>query len=404
MIRCAKAGAELRRIRERYRATAHMRPRLKGWRAYANLLRGYYECQRGATTLKSRPVKLIFDPTNACQLACPLCPTGLGMIDRGRGHADIRLFEQLMEQVGDYLFLVDFYNWGDPLLNRRLEDFIRIASRHRVMSTVSSNLSLRLSDERIERLLTSGVNEILISLDGASRETHTRYRRNSDFDLICSNIRRLVQARVRLGQTEPLLTWQFVVFAFNEHEIERAQAMAVAFGVDRIIFRPPFLQTERFAMSDADRAEIATWSPRDTRFHQHIATPSKRRRCGWHYTAVAVNWDGSVTPCSTAFRQADDFGTFGKAGEQRYMDVVNNDRFQAARGFFVKAAQPDGESLCARCPTPSIQTYHRFVYRRIALVTGVALAETVRRGCGMAPRQPEAVAQQSDGLRSGGHS
>ena len=66
-----------------------------------------------------------------------------GMIDRRTGHADIRLFERLMEQVGEYVFLIDFYNWGDPLLNSRLDEFIRIASRYQVVSTVSSNLSLR---------------------------------------------------------------------------------------------------------------------------------------------------------------------------------------------------------------------------------------------------------------------
>lgn len=356
-----------------------MAPRFKPWRAYVNCLRGYYEYKLGVSRLKSRPVKLIFDPTNACHLACPLCPTGLGMIDRATGHADLELFRRLMQQVGDYVFLIDFYNWGDPLLNPRLEEFIRIASSYNIVSTISSNLSMRLSDERIDRLLTSGVNEIIISLDGASAATHTKYRRKSNFNLILDNIRRIAEARRKLGQSRPLLTWQYIVFGFNEHEMDRAREMAAELGVDRITFRPPFLQTDRYRMPDEDRREIATWSPADPRYHAHIADSPKRKRCGWHYTTVAINWDGTVTPCSTGFRQADDFGTFGKTGGNPYMDVVNNAAFQTARAAVAAGRQSAGRVICEQCPTPSIQNYQLFVYRRIAMLTCVTAIAAIRR-------------------------
>jgi MoaA/NifB/PqqE/SkfB family radical SAM enzyme len=384
MGQSAAADGGIRRIRERYADVVHMAPRFKPWRAYVNCLRGYYEYKLGVSRLKSRPVKLIFDPTNACHLACPLCPTGLGMIDRPTGRADLELFRRLMEQVGDYVFLIDFYNWGDPLLNPRLEEFIRVANCRNIISTISSNLSVRLSDERIDRLLTSGVNEIIISLDGATEATHTKYRRKSNFNLILDNIRRIAEARRRLGQSRPLLTWQYIVFGFNEHEMDRAREMAAELGVDRITFRPPFLQTDRYRMPDEDRREIASWSPADPRYQVHIANPPERKRCGWHYTTVAINWDGTVTPCSTSFRQEEDFGTFGKTGENAYMDVVNNAAFQAARATIAAGGQSLANRsasgvICERCPTPSIQNYHFFVYRRIAMITCVAAIEAIRR-------------------------
>ncbi len=366
------------RLRQRYGEFGRMQPRFKGVRAYLNWLHGYYELKRGASRLKARPVKLIFDPTNACQLACPLCPTGLGMIDRRTGHASLDLFRRLMDQVGDYVFLVDFYNWGDPLLNPRLNEFIAIAHSHNVISTISSNLSFRLTDQRIHQLLTSGVSEIIISLDGASAATHERYRRKSDFDLICANMRRLAEARRALGQSGPLLTWQYVVFSFNEHEIDQARTMATTIGIDRITFRPPFLQVDRYDLSDDDKREIRSWSPSDPKYQSHIGDRPRRSGCGWHYTTVAINWDGTVTPCSTAFRKKDDFGTFGKTGkEQPFMEVVNNAAFQKARAN-VSAGNADG-LICERCPTPSIQNYHHYVYRRIALITFVMLMQAVNR-------------------------
>lgn len=371
------ARGRISRLPAQYSQAVHMRPRLKGLKAYANWIRSYYEYKRGFSEVTARPLKLIFDPTNACQLKCPLCPTGLGMVDRQKGHADLGLFKNLMEQVGDYVFVVDFYNWGEPLLNPKLHEFISIADTYNVISRISSNLSLRLSDERIDRLLTSGISEIIISLDGATKQTHTKYRRNSDFDLICENMRRLAEARRRLGQSRPLLTWQFVVFRFNEHEVDRAAAMAAEIGVDRIKFQSPFLQPERYRLSDEDKQEIASWAPVNPRYHAHIAKTRETHRCGWHYTTGVINWDGAVAPCCTTFEKADDFGTLGKMGEHSYVSVVNNSAFQRARKF-LSAGTSTGGLICERCPTPGIQDYHYHVYRQIAIITCIALAEAVR--------------------------
>ena len=221
-----EAHGLISRASNRYRQVVHMNLRRKGWRAYANATRSYYEYVVGASSIKARPLKLIFDPTNVCQLSCPLCPTGIGLLDRGKGHAEVEMFRRLMEQVGDYVFFVDFYNWGEPLLNPHLEDFIRIARDYKISSFVSTNLSLRLSDARIERLLTSGVSEIGVSLDGASDATNGIYRRGGKFELVLENMRRLVEARRRLGQDHPLISWLYVVFSFNEHEVEKARRMS----------------------------------------------------------------------------------------------------------------------------------------------------------------------------------
>ena len=367
------------RFPARYRQVARMDLRPKGWRAYANWARSCFEYLTGASRIRARPLKLVFDPTNVCQLACPLCPTGAGLLDRGSGHAQLELFRRLMDQVGDYVFILDFYNWGEPLLNPRLEDFVRIAKSHNIASTVSTNLSLRLSDERIERLLTCGLSEIGVALDGASDETNRIYRRKSKFDLVVDNMRRLVQARRRLGQDFPLITWLFVVFSFNEHEIAKAREMAAEIGVDRLVLRPPFLDAGRYRLPDEDAKAIVQWAPGDPKYRTHVAQAPASKRCGWHYTAAAINWDGSVTPCSTAFRKADDFGTFGKSGENAYFDVMNNPAFRAARDFMAGRPTQGGDLICTRCPTPTIRNYHRIVYRQAALFTVVALLEAARR-------------------------
>lgn len=368
----------LSRLRQRYREVSVMTPPLKGISAYLNWIRSNLEIWTGTTTVKARPWKITFDPTNVCQLRCPLCPTGLQVQDRPSGHAQLHMFEHLLDEVGDYLFFIDFFNWGEPLLNTHIEDFIRLAASKKIVSSMSTNLSLPLTDERIRRIVTSGLNEILVSLDGASPDTYATYRRLGKFDLVCSNIRRIVEEKRRLGQTYPLVTWQFLVFRFNEHEVEKATEMAAEMGVDRLIFRPPFLDVDRYPLPADDKVVMLKWQAKDTRF-QAVADDKPHSRCGWHYMSSAINWDGTVAPCCTTFETRDDFGTLGKTGEHKYMDVINNAAFRAVRGRFSGRKKDPVQLICEKCPTPSIMGYHNYVNHQIILCTIVGLVQAVQR-------------------------
>ena len=312
----------LSRLGARYKEIALMSPRLKHPKAYFNWLRANWELLLGTSDVKARPLKITFDPTNVCQLRCPLCPTGLEVQDCEQGHARLPMFEKLLGELGDHLFFVDFFNWGEPLLNTHIEDFVCLAASRKIITRISTNLSLPLTDERIERIVASGLNEIVVSLDGASNATYGLYRRRGNFDLVFGNLRRLIEAKRRLGLKRPLVTWQFLVFGFNEHEIPRAEAMAVDIGVEKLIFLPAFLDEGRYPMPESDKSLVATWKPKNPLYQIENASgndATPRSRCGWHYMSAAVNWDGTVASCCTTFSKQDDFGTIGPSGESSFM-------------------------------------------------------------------------------------
>jgi MoaA/NifB/PqqE/SkfB family radical SAM enzyme len=289
------------------------------------------------------------------------------------------MLEKLLDEVGDYVFFIDFFNWGEPLLNPRLHEFIQLANSYNVLCTVSTNLSLPLSDERIQQLVTSGLRELIVSLDGASAGTYETYRRRGKFDLVVDNMRRIVRAKRALGLTTPLISWQFLVFGFNEHEVEKARSMAVEMGVDRILVRPAALDVDRFPLSAEDQAQMANWRPQEPLYQIETVRPSATQhhsRCGWHYTSAAINWDGTVAPCCTVYEKEHDFGTLA-AGDS-YMDVVNNQSFQAVRERFSGRRTNPVAEVCEHCPTPSIMDYHEFLNRQVLLFTAVALIERVR--------------------------
>lgn len=351
------------RITRRLNLLHRFGPRLRKPAAYWNWARANWQWRIRARQVTARPLKLTIDPTNACHLRCPLCPTGRRELDRAHGHLDPVLFERLLEETGDTLFFIDFFNWGEPFLNPHTEDLVASAARRGIVCALSSNLSLPLAASRIRRIVSSGLHELIISLDGATPETYVQYRKGGDFELVCENVRQLVAERKRQGLTRPLLTWQFLVFSHNEHEREAAARMAAEMGVDRICFRPPMLHIDEPDLQLPDRETLLAWAPEDKTFR----VPRKDlKSCSWHYMSSAINWDGSVAPCCGVHSKRDDFGSL--ANGTTYMEVLNNATYRAARG------ETDGAGLiCASCPVPSIQDYHRDLNRQIAIHTLAAI-------------------------------
>lgn len=383
----------LKNVRERYRQLAPIAPPLKPAKAYLNWARANWEMWRRSSVIKAKPLKLTFDPTNICQLRCPLCPTGLGIQDRGKNRARMHIFEHVMDEIGDELFFIDFYNWGEPLLNKNLEDMIEIASRKGIMSSMSSNLSLPLTDERARRLVSSGLGELICSLDGATQEPYGTYRRRGDFELAVENLRRLVRIKRELGSSRPSIIWRFYVFAFNEHEISRAREMAEEIGVDRFVLGSPYLGDHQFEMSEDECDEALSWASSDPRFnrydpaHPEYVDPDRpaevRSRCDWHYVSAAVNPDGGVAPCCAVFKREHDFGRLEEPGDPptvaSYMGVVNNPSFVAIRDRFSGRRKEPTGLVCEECPTPDLMTYGRIMNRQVAFLSLVSLVNAIRR-------------------------
>jgi MoaA/NifB/PqqE/SkfB family radical SAM enzyme len=378
----------IRRLRSRYQEYASVEPQLKKPRAYWNWVVANLSMKARTGRLRARPLKLTFDPTNICQLRCPLCPTGLRIQDRGSSYAALHLFEHLMEELGDYLFFVDFYNWGEPLLNRHLEEMLRAAAAKRIVTSVSTNLSLELSDERLESLLTSGVSELIVSIDGASQETYGQYRRAGNWELAFGNLRRIMALKRRRGLLRPSVIWRYYVFRFNEHEIDRARSMAQEIGVDRLVFGSPFLDASRFASEQGTPESIRSWAstlpeynryqPNHPEYEDPTAPLAKHARCDWHYMSSAVNPDGGVSPCCAVFGKGDDFGSL-EAPRTSYMELVNNTQFRTIRDRFAGRRAESTGLVCERCPTPSLMDYGRIVNRQIMLLTAAGTIEGIRR-------------------------
>ncbi|WP_297479792.1 radical SAM/SPASM domain-containing protein [Ferrovum sp.] len=316
-------------------------PRKKTRRAFENFLLAHYERALRVEQVRSRPFVLLLDPASVCQLQCPMCPTGLenaGKVGHGRtayrsrGLLSREIFDAVLDELGDTLFFVHLYNWGEPLLNKQLPYFIRELVRRDIVVDTNTNLSLPLGDPFIDELLDSGIDRIEASIDGFSQETYGRYRIKGRFELARDNLLKLVAARDRLG-LHTQIVWNFLVFRFNEPEIEMARSFCDDHGIE-------FVRREA-ALSESLRAEFLPsyregevlegfFEQREMPFDPESIRRRPIQSCGWHYYYSVINADGSVSPCCAPWESDWDFG-FVAPGAARFAEIWNGEAVQAAR-------------------------------------------------------------------------
>jgi MoaA/NifB/PqqE/SkfB family radical SAM enzyme len=92
---------------------------MKKPKAYLNVLKLRINMALKREAVNSYPVVAFIEPNLYCNLQCPACPTGLRLGLRPTVAIDEELFKTTIDQIGDYIFQLYMYNWGEPLLHKR---------------------------------------------------------------------------------------------------------------------------------------------------------------------------------------------------------------------------------------------------------------------------------------------
>lgn len=313
-----------------------------------NLYRVRYEYDRGETVVSGFPIILTVEAGNICNLRCPACFTGAGEVGRVRSFMPLELYRNLLSEIGEYLFRVDFYNWGEPLLAKDVYEMIAEAKRYGIGTNISTNFSIPFDEERAERLVRSGLDVLGVSIDGATQENYEKYRVRGDLARVLENCRMVTEAKKRLGSKTPRMVWEYHVFPHNVHEIEMAKAMAAGLemeiGIDKGWVNGPEWQDEN-----------------EFKFYLE----PRPLRCDFLWQRAVVNNDGGVAPCCGTFYKEDDYGKLAigadDIGSRSFLEVWNNETFQTARRFFRSRSGTEDERklICFDCPSTKIWEEHQ---------------------------------------------
>lgn len=304
------------------------------------------------------PVQAYIEPTLFCNLRCPACPTGLQLGLRPSATIKWDLFKSAIDEIGDYVFSLYMYNWGEPLLHRQTPEMIQYAKTKEMNVVMSTNLSLKLSDEYIDRLVRSGLDQLIVSLDGTTAETYVKYRLRGDFQLVCENMLRIQAVKKKLRLQKPEIVWQFLVFKHNEHQIAQARAEFREWGADTLSIEGaimPFVPYDE-GFEPSTIPEFNMYHP-DHHFQKKTAKHYRSRRsCSWLYGIFVLNPNGKVSSCCASAGEQTDFGEY--SGTRGFLDVWNNATFKRARALFSKSGPPtaDGHVVKAENSFVQIQT------------------------------------------------
>ena len=146
-------------------------------------------------TVKGRfPAVVRLETTNACNACCLICPHR--QMQRPITTMDKGLYTRLIDEcVAAGCRKIHLHNFGEPLLDQQLEDRIAYAKQKGIrLVRIFCNGSL-LSPDRARRLIEAGLDEVKVSLDGATREEFERIRTPLKFDTVVQNVVELVKLR-----------------------------------------------------------------------------------------------------------------------------------------------------------------------------------------------------------------
>jgi len=322
-------------------------------RKWFNLVQTEIERKLRLTEVRGRPYLMFLDPCNYCNLRCPLCPTGMGELGREQSMMSFDQFKRYLDPHTPYLFEVIMHNWGESMINKDIFRMIKYAQAQNIGTNLSSNLVTTTSED-IDNLLDSGLEYLVISLDGVDQESYVKYRVRGDFDRVVANLREIIRRKKERGLKYPIIEWQYIVMKHNEGRVEEAERLSQEIGVDVMRFIPvglPFETEDRKQLANEWFPVKASGRSESDHLEQTYGQADKPSPCYYLYRSMTVNADGGVSPCCIVYKQKRDFGDLKLLkGNIDIGKVWNNDLFRSARSLYSKKSIPNRQrTVCDGC-------------------------------------------------------
>lgn len=298
----------------------------------------------------SRPHILHVGVTSHCNLRCPACPTGTDKLGRPREHLDFDIFRRTADDLGDALQFTLFWEWGEPFLHPRLADMVGHVSKRDVLSVISTNGTIRNEPERIDQLVAAQPTVVIVCVDGATQEAYSRYRVDGKLDDVLATIRRLRDAKDRLGVEYPVIEFRSLATRYSVPQMFDLLAMAKDLGAD--VFSLKSFRPHDYRDADvsgelvplmADLARYHTARPEDWKQEAGQVATRGPLRCGKPTYAPALHANGELAFCNYAGEPEEIFGHLGK---QTFNDLWDSPQARAKRHTFL---EKEGTHTCWNC-------------------------------------------------------
>jgi radical SAM protein with 4Fe4S-binding SPASM domain len=292
------------------------------------------------------PPILQIEPSNMCNLRCLTCATGAELMKRPPALMPFDTYRGIIDQIKDYVCLLVFWSWGEPFINRDAFRMIRYAKDSGLLVHTSTNGHFFDTREQARKVIDSGLDSLVVAVDGLDQPTYEKYRKGGDLQRVISSIKNLVAERASSGMRHPLITLRFIVMKHNEHQVDRVKEFAEDLGIDRLTFRSAVVRRSTLDLQDS----LAPHSPE---FQQSArnSIPSgvapdvpPSNYCHRPYANLTIFSNGDVVACENDYNAA---FPLGNIADQSIHGILSSGK---SRTFFKTFRKNlDGFMFCRDC-------------------------------------------------------
>lgn len=289
-----------------------------------------------------KPFSVSFEPTTSCNLRCPECPSGLRSFSRPIGMLEPSFFRKTIDELSKHLFYLTFYFQGEPYLNKNFLEMVTYAKKKKIYTSTSTNAHY-FTDEVAKKTIESGLDRLIISIDGTTQETYQQYRVGGQLSKVIEGAKLIVKWKKELQSTTPFVIFQFLVVKPNEHQIDDLKLLAKDIGVDEVILKTA--QVYDYENGNELIPENEQYSRyRKNSDGTYSIKNSLENSCWKLWHSCVITWDGKVVPCcfdKDAQHQLGDLKT------NTFNQIWNNDKYKNFRVKLVKGRKEI--DICTNC-------------------------------------------------------
>jgi len=314
----------------------------KGWN-YLKLRSSFYVSRFSKKNIhRGLPVSISIEPTTACNLGCPECPSGLKKFSRPTGNLRAEMNKKIIDELQNHLLYINFYFQGEPYINPDFLEMVKYASQKKIYTATSTNAHF-LTKENAKRTVESGLDRLIISIDGTTQETYASYRVNGKLEKVIEGTKNIIAVKKELKSQTPHVIFQFLVVRPNEHQVDDVLKLADELGVDEVR-----LKTAQVYEYENGNPLI----PLNEKYARYKKMPNgkfilKNRmedHCWRMWSSCVITWDGQIVPCCF---DKDALHKLGKMEKQQFGEIWRSEKYNAFR----KNVLTDRKSIdiCSNC-------------------------------------------------------
>jgi radical SAM protein with 4Fe4S-binding SPASM domain len=289
------------------------------------------------------PVSISFEPTTSCNLRCPECPSGLRAFSRPTGMLQKDFFTETIDDLSKDLSYLVFYFQGEPFLNPEFLSMVKYAAEKKIYTATSTNAHY-LKDEIAKRTVESGLDRLIISIDGTTQETYEQYRVGGNLSKVLEGAANIVKWKRELKSKTPFVIFQFLVVKHNEHQVEDVKRLAKEVGVDDV-----WLKTAQVYDYKNDPNNLIPENKKYSRYQkgkngEMEFKGNNANHCWRLWHDPVITWDGAVVPCCF---DKDALHKLGSLREESFASLWKNSNYRRFRADVLKSRK--NIDICANC-------------------------------------------------------